>query len=140
GLQEQHLRNDHVGHVVVDAADQEDHPLLQQPRVDVIGALAAAGLFDHHRNEVEGPGLVAHGSVLACCRGPADGQARGYRWAGRVVPDYGVMASWNVSCCSVCWARSAIQSITCSSITRFCSPDINWGSLRYKSMTCCGSS
>jgi hypothetical protein len=53
GLEEQHLGDDHVGHVVVDRADQEDHPLLQQARVDVVGALAAAGLFDHHRHEVQ---------------------------------------------------------------------------------------
>src|SRR5690606_34655054 len=121
---EQQLGTDHVGHVVVDAADQEDHPLLQQARIDVVRALAAAGLFDHHRHEVEGLGLDAHwnpvsvGSVHAC----------------------GAIASWKVSCLSVCSARSAIQSITCSSITRLCSPDISWGSLRYKSITCCGSS
>src|SRR5690606_1840110 len=144
GLEEQHLGHDHVGHVVVDAADQEDHPLLEQPRVDVVGALAAAGLFDHHRNEVEGPGLVAHGfgSRLRVVDGwRREGPAARYGTPAEAgEPAYGVMASWNVSCCSVCWARSAIQSITCSSITRFCSPDINWGSLRYKSMTCCGSS
>src|SRR3546814_5619546 len=59
-LEEQHLRNNHVGHVVVDAADQEDHPLLQQARVDVVRALAAAGLFDHHRHEVQGLCLLVH--------------------------------------------------------------------------------
>src|SRR5690606_20140058 len=144
GLEEQQLGDDHVRHVVVDAADQEDHPLLQQPRVDVVGALAAAGLFDHHRDEVQCLGLVAaHGSVLACGevdrRGAPARVVRLAAEAGRY-PAQGVMASWNESCCSLCWARSAIQSIACSSITRFCSPDINWGSLRYKSMTCCGSS
>ena len=30
----------------------EDDPLLQQPREDVVGALAAGGLLDHHGNEV----------------------------------------------------------------------------------------
>src|SRR5690606_28150785 len=46
-LEEQQLRHHHVGHVVVDRANQEHHPLLEQARVDVVGALAAAGLLDH---------------------------------------------------------------------------------------------
>src|SRR5690606_33857251 len=109
-LEEQHLRHDHVGDVVVHAADKEDHPLLEQARVDVVRALAPAGLLDHHRDQVQCLGFIHP------------------------------IASWNVIAFSVCRARSAIQSITCSSIARDCSPDINWGSLRYKSMTCCGSS
>src|SRR5690606_14298206 len=112
GLEEQHLRDDHVGDVVVDAADQEDHPFLQQARVDVVRALAAAGLLDHHGNQVQCLGLVA------------------------VHP----IASWNVMGSTVCCARSAIRSITCSSIARLRSPAINWGSFWYNSMTCCGSS
>ena len=43
-LQEQQLRDDQVGGLVVDRADQEDHALAQQARVDVVGALAAARL------------------------------------------------------------------------------------------------
>ena len=48
-------------------------------------------------------------------------------WSGLGPPDatsgagdaaYWRIASWKDSACSVCWARSAIQSITCSSITR----------------------
>jgi hypothetical protein len=54
GLQEQQLRHDHIGHVVVDRPPtQEDHALLQQARVDVVGALAAAGLLDHHRHQIQ---------------------------------------------------------------------------------------
>jgi len=60
--------------------------------------------------------------------------------AGVTEPYSGAMASWKLSGWSVWVARSAIQSITCSSITRFCRPDMSWRSLRYKSMTCCGSS
>src|SRR3546814_11121452 len=85
--------------IFVDGADEEDHPLLEQARVDVVGAFATAGLFDHHGDEVQGFGFVAHLVQLP-------------------------IASWKVMACSVCWARSATQSITCSSITRFCSPAI----------------
>src|SRR3546814_8535602 len=54
GLEEQHLRDDDVGDVVVDAADQEDHPLLQQARIDVVRALAAAGLrSEEHTSELQ---------------------------------------------------------------------------------------
>ena len=43
-FEEQQLRDDQVRGLVVDRADQEDHALAQQPRVDVVGALAAARL------------------------------------------------------------------------------------------------
>src|SRR5690606_38394097 len=136
-LEEQHLRHDHVRHVVVDGADEEDHPLLEQARVDVVGPFATAGLLDHHGNEVQGCfGLVhCHLSAWLLWESPRAG-ARAL--AGE--PDQLPMASWKLRACSVCWARSAIQSITCSSITRFCNPDISWGSLRYNSMTWSGSS
>ena len=41
---------------------------------------------------------------------------------------------------AVLLACSATHSATWSSITRFCSPDISWGSELYSSMTCSGSS
>ena len=47
-LQEQDLRHHQVGHVVVDAAHDEDHPLLEQARIDVVRALAARALLHHH--------------------------------------------------------------------------------------------
>src|SRR5216683_2538470 len=50
-LEEQQLRADEARHRVVDRADQENDPLFQQSRVDVVGALAAIGLLDHHRHE-----------------------------------------------------------------------------------------
>ncbi|MNJ69020.1 hypothetical protein D3C77_653250 [compost metagenome] len=54
GFQEQQLGNHQVGHVVLDLADQEDHPLLEQAGIDVVGALATSGLLDHHRHQATG--------------------------------------------------------------------------------------
>jgi hypothetical protein len=55
------LRHDQVGHVVFDGADDENHALLEQARIDVIGALAASGLLYDHGDEVHGHGFaVAH--------------------------------------------------------------------------------
>ena len=51
GLQEQQLRTDQAGDHVVDRAGQENDPLLQQARVDIVGALAPVGLLDHHRHQ-----------------------------------------------------------------------------------------
>jgi predicted amidohydrolase len=48
----QQLRDHQIGHVVVNRPDDEHHPLLEQARVDIKGALAACGLLDHHRHEV----------------------------------------------------------------------------------------
>ncbi len=53
GLEEQQLRDDQVGGDFGHRADQEHHPLLQQARVDVVGALAPPGLLDHHRDQAE---------------------------------------------------------------------------------------
>ncbi|MPM32284.1 hypothetical protein SDC9_78846 [bioreactor metagenome] len=53
-LQEQQLRHDEVGGLVVDLTHQEDHALFQQARVDVVGPLAAARLFDDHGDHAQG--------------------------------------------------------------------------------------
>src|SRR3546814_4822524 len=45
------FRSYQARHSVVHRPDQKDDPLLQQPGVDVIGALPPIGLLDHHRNE-----------------------------------------------------------------------------------------
>src|SRR5260370_12845964 len=47
-------------------ADQKDDPLLQQARIDVVGALAAVGLLDHHRHQVVHVcfGMVGHLTLL----------------------------------------------------------------------------
>ena len=42
GLEEEELRDDDAGQHVVDGSHQADDSLLQQPRVDVVGSLAAA--------------------------------------------------------------------------------------------------
>ena len=51
GLQEEHLGDDQVGHVVFDVARQEDDALLEEPREDVVRALAARRLLHDHGNE-----------------------------------------------------------------------------------------
>ena len=63
GLEEQHLRDDQVGDRVVDRRADEDDAVLQQAREDVVGALAAVGLLDHHRHQLH-PG----GCQLRCHR------------------------------------------------------------------------
>ena len=50
GLEEQQLGDDQVGDVVVDRRAEEDDAVLEQARVDVVGALAAAGLLDDDRD------------------------------------------------------------------------------------------
>ncbi len=69
GLQEQHLRDHDVGHVVVDRADDEDHALLEQARIDVISALAARGLLDDDRNQIQC--TLVHDSVFSAACGSA---------------------------------------------------------------------
>ena len=51
-LEKQQLRHDQRRHAVVDRPGDEDDPLLEQPRENVVGTLAPGGLFDHHRHEV----------------------------------------------------------------------------------------
>ena len=43
------MGDDQIGHVVVDRLPQENDVLLEQPRVDIGGALAPRGLLDDHR-------------------------------------------------------------------------------------------
>src|SRR5258708_6572483 len=50
-LQEEHLRRGQVGHVVVNRRPDENDVLLKEPGINVVGSLAAAGLFHHHRYE-----------------------------------------------------------------------------------------
>ena len=47
--QKQHLRDDQVGHVVIDAAAEKDNAVLQQTGINIVGPLAAAALFDNYR-------------------------------------------------------------------------------------------
>ena len=47
----QELRDHEVGDLVVDGLAEEDDPLVEQPRVDVVLALAAGGALDDHGDE-----------------------------------------------------------------------------------------
>ena len=40
GLEVEQLRDDDIGDLVLDGADQENQPLLEQARIDVVGAFA----------------------------------------------------------------------------------------------------
>ncbi len=51
GLKKEKLGGDQAGAVILDRTGDEDHPLLEQARIDVVGALAAGGLLDHHRHQ-----------------------------------------------------------------------------------------
>ena len=50
GFQKQHLGRDQVRHIIVNGRTDKDDIVFQQARIDVIRALAAAGLLDHHWN------------------------------------------------------------------------------------------
>ena len=52
-LEKQQLGDDQVGHVILNRAHAENHSLLEQPGIDVVGALTACALFDDHRHEAE---------------------------------------------------------------------------------------
>ena len=60
GLEEEQLGDDQVGDVVLDGVAQEDDALLEQPAVDVVGALAPAAALDDHGHE-HGSGLAGRG-------------------------------------------------------------------------------
>ena len=51
GFQKQQLGDDQVGDLVIDRRSQEDDVLFQQARIDIVGALAARRLLDHHGDE-----------------------------------------------------------------------------------------
>jgi hypothetical protein len=45
------LGDDQVRDLVVDRLAEKHDPLAQEAGVDVVGALAARGLLDHHRDQ-----------------------------------------------------------------------------------------
>jgi hypothetical protein len=51
-FEEKQLRDDQRRHAVFDRAGDEDDAFFEQPRENVVGPLAAIGLFDHHRHQV----------------------------------------------------------------------------------------
>eukprot|EP01022_Parablepharisma_sp_SALTPOND_P014695 TRINITY_DN2018_c0_g1_i2.p1 TRINITY_DN2018_c0_g1~~TRINITY_DN2018_c0_g1_i2.p1 ORF type:complete len:1935 (-),score=514.39 TRINITY_DN2018_c0_g1_i2:42295-48099(-) len=56
-FQEQQLGDDQVGHRIIDRSNQENDAFLQQARIDIVGALAATTLLDHHRHHAEHLGV-----------------------------------------------------------------------------------
>ena len=63
-FEEQHLRDDEVGRRLVDGPDQEHDAFLQQARVDVVRALAASALLDHHRDQAQASRFFHGMSIL----------------------------------------------------------------------------
>ena len=51
GLQKEHLRGGQIGDVIVNRRADKNDVLFEQPGINVVSALAAAGLFDHHGYE-----------------------------------------------------------------------------------------
>src|SRR5208337_3625290 len=74
GLEEEHLGGGEVGDVVVNGRADKDDVFLEQPGIDIVGALAAAGLLDHHGNQSSGViiGLFVLSHVNECARRSGD--------------------------------------------------------------------
>src|SRR5690554_408835 len=51
GFQEQQLGNHKVRHVIFNRANQENHPLLEQTRINVEGTLSTCRLLNYHRHQ-----------------------------------------------------------------------------------------
>ena len=52
-LEEQELGNHEIGIQVENLSIDEDNPVLEKPRVDVVGSLPAAGLLDDYGNKID---------------------------------------------------------------------------------------
>ena len=63
GLEEQHLGDDDVRHVVIDRPDDEDDPFLEEAGVDVLSPLAARSLLYDDGDQVQGS--FVHDDLLA---------------------------------------------------------------------------
>src|SRR6266536_2705991 len=50
-LQKEKLSDDEIRNVIVHRRSDEDDTILEQPRIDIVAALAAASLLHHHRNQ-----------------------------------------------------------------------------------------
>ncbi len=51
GLQEQELGDHRIGDDIVNGRAEEDDAVLQEPGINIIGPLAAACLFNYHRDQ-----------------------------------------------------------------------------------------
>ena len=76
GLEEEQLRGNEVGDLVVDRGAEEDDALAQKARVEVVGAFTAARLFEDGGDQEQG-----HGDLHGGCD----------RWAS------GVICNWMVA-------------------------------------------
>ncbi len=56
------MRHHQIGDVIVDRADQKNHPLLEQAGIDIVGALPAPAGFYYHRNQTQ----ILRQGVLRC--------------------------------------------------------------------------
>ena len=50
-LQKKHLRRCQIGYMIVNGRSDENDVLFEEPRINVVSAFAATGLFDHHGYE-----------------------------------------------------------------------------------------
>src|SRR5207302_6568045 len=116
GLEEQHLRDHDVGHVVIDLSHDEDHPLLEETGIDVISPLAPRGLLDHDGDQIQA--TLVH-VPLASPWGSCWGSCRGSCWCGASSPGLrpNPVRSLKLVRRSVTRARSRRKSTTRSSRT-----------------------
>src|SRR5437763_10729256 len=79
-LEKDQLRDHYLGHHVLDRTGDEHDAFLEQSRIDVVGALAAIGLFDHHRDEIVHVGIdgISHLRSSAANAGESSGWGK---WA-----------------------------------------------------------
>jgi hypothetical protein len=86
GLEEEQLRDDERGRVVVDGPVDADDALLEQAREDVVGALPAGGVLDDHGHQ---PVLAARGVSRRRQRVRGGGGEEGPRSGGGEAAQHG---------------------------------------------------
>src|SRR6185437_14358323 len=127
GLQEQQLRRHQIRHVVVDRGSDEDDVVAQQPRIDVVGTLAARGLFDHHGDQAHAEALS---SLAACGIAPPvadssrNSSTRAWRSLPLILPTPPLSVN-RARTCSIASCRpraiAAISASTASGVASICS-------------------
>ena len=58
-VEEEQLGDDEIGDIVIDLGTDEDDPVAEQPRIDVVCPLAAGGGLDDAGNECHGIVLLS---------------------------------------------------------------------------------
>ena len=92
--EEEQLRDDEVRHLVVDWPAEEDDAVVEEPRVDVVGALAAAGLLNDDGDQ--GHGVSSRKEVF-----------QRERWV-----IFACFAAFRVTCCLWIWRRGRVWRTT----------------------------